>query len=889
MYRLLFILFAIAASTSSYSQTSVVSGLVIDAKERLPLPGATVLLDALNDSLPPQGTITSIDGVFNFNVPPGKHMLQVSFMGFRTFKKNITVTDSVFQVPTIILIEDHEMIDEIQVVSNLAPTFQRGDTLVYNPEAYKVSLDATTSDLLLKMPGFYADGDKMMAMGDTIKEILVDGKRFFGNNVKEALENIPPDMIKKIDVFQYKSDEAKYSGFEDMNGGQTINIITKNQKNSMLVGEVAAGYGKDDRYVGEGKLNRYSETHRFNLNGRHNNVNAPVKINRGGGGGTISGNEREQTQLGANYGYTGEQDFNVRYNFNDNQSENYSSNSREYVAGALAGQYNSNERRSNSSVQGHNAGLQWTNHASEAFKLTVSANMGQNTNENQSLNLSETYKDDVLLNKNTGVNSNLGESNTFGGQVNVIRRLNDKGSALSANAGVNVSQSTGHGQQWSETINSAGETVQAINRQAESNNDGSTFKAGLTYNHAISEYSQLNMGYSISQRQGQSQKQSFDYDEDSQSYSRLDSLTSSDFNNVSTSQRARLAFKTGGEKTKLYLGLALSQNMIQSEEVFPEVEQLKETFRFIEPQVKYSYKQSKKINWQASYGMSSSNPSLRSLQDVVDVSNPLNISTGNPNLKSSSRHRARVSMRRSSPQKGVFTSVNFTASLTNDMVAQNRVVAQNDTIVLGEYFLPAGGQFSQPVNLDGNYRLGLDFTAGLPVNKLKSKLNMRSGVNYSRMPNLINGVVDYSKRLNLSQSFTLGSNINEKIDFTIRTSSNYSMVDNRGGGSSQSNYFTQNSGINLYYNFYKKFIFKTNTSHSYTGASGSLASNNRFNLNVALSSKLFKNNKGEIIFTAYDLTNNQDELRRTVDEFSITESYSPTLNQFYMFSFVYRI
>ncbi|WP_430816377.1 outer membrane beta-barrel protein [Carboxylicivirga sp. RSCT41] len=889
MKRIITILSLVLTWQMTMAQSSQVSGLVIDAKERLPLPGATVLLQALNDSLPPQGTITSMDGLYNLEVTHGTHALQVSFMGFRPYKKTIEVKDSVLQLPTIILIEDHEMLDEIQVVSNLAPTFQRGDTLVYNPEAYKVSLDATTSDLLLKMPGFYTDGDKMMAMGDTIKEILVDGKRFFGNNVKEALENIPPDMIKKIDVFQYKSDEAKYSGFEDMNGGQTINIITKNQKNSMLVGEVAAGYGKDDRYVGEGKLNRYSETHRFNLNGRHNNVNAPVKINRGGAGGTISGNDIQQTRLGTNYGYTGRHDINARYNFTNNQSENYSSNSREYVAGALAGQYNSNERRSNSDNKGHNAGLSWSKEASEVFKISVSANMAQNTTESKGLSTAETYMDGTLLNKNTGVNTNAGESNSFGGQVNLIHRLNEKGSALSANVRANVSENTGLGTQWSETINSDGEQVQAINQQSRSKGEGNTINAGLTYNHAIGEYSHVNIGYTISQRNGQSQKQSFEYDEDTESYSRLDSLTSSDFNNISTSQRARLAFKTGGEKTKLYLGLSLSQNTLQSEEVFPETEQLKETFRFIEPQLKYSFKQSKKINWQASYGMSSRNPSLRSLQDVVDISNPLNISTGNPKLKSSSQHRAKVSMRRSNPEKGLFTSLNFNASLTNDMVAQNRVVAQNDTVVLEEYFLPAGGQFSQPVNLDGNYRLGLNFTAGLPVNKLKSKLNISTATNYTRMPNLINGVVDHSKRLNLTQSFVLSSNISEKIDFTIRTSSNYSMVDNRGGASSQSNYFTQSSGLNLYYNFYRKFIFKTNTNYNYTGASGNLDSNSRLNLNLAISSKLFKSNKGEIILTAYDMTNNQDELRRSVDEFSISESYSPTLNQFYLFSFVYKI
>lgn len=234
-------------------------------------------------------------------------------------------------------------------------------------------------------------------------------------------------------------------------------------------------------------------------------------------------------------------------------------------------------------------------------------------------------------------------------------------------------------------------------------------------------------------------------------------------------------------------------------------------------------------------------------------------------------------------------SLNLRGSMTNDMVAQNRVVAQNDTVILGEYLLPAGGQFSAPVNLDGNFSISMFGTLGLPVTKLKSKLNMRTELGFVNAPNIINNVKSYSKRYSMTQNFTLSSNISDKIDFTLLSNSNFSLVDGRKGSAAQSNYFTQRSGINLYYNFYRKFIFKTNTGHTYTGASGSLASNSRLYLNLSLSTKLFKSNKGEISLSGYDLTNSVDEMHRTVDEFSVSESYQPTLNQFVMLSFAYRI
>ncbi|MCU4155683.1 TonB-dependent receptor [Carboxylicivirga sp. A043] len=889
MTRFFFIVFVLFITLSAMSQTGGITGLVLDEQEQLPLPGATVLLQNLQDSLLQEGTITALDGSYHLQVSNGSYALQVSFMGFKIYRDTLLLEDKPLELATIVLAEETEVLEEIKVVSNLAPTFQRGDTTLYNPAAFKVSLDATANDLLLKMPGFYEVDGKMLALGDTIKEVLVDGKRFFGFNVNEALRSIRPEMIKDIEVYQYKSDEARHSGFEDMNGGQTVNIVTKEQKNSMLFGELAAGIGKDDRYVGEASLNRYSEKNRMNVSGGVNNANVPIKVNQGSPRQSISGNKMEQKRLNANYGLMGRQELNVNYSYNDQQSENISRNSREYISGATAGQANLSERTSDNTSLNNQVRMNWSSPKSEKYQLRVSARLGNSKRESTGLTNASTLMNGELLNANKRLNSSNNESNRINTQLNFIRRLNDKGSAVSANVGLGVNQSEGDGSLLSETRNGSDELVQAVNQISNNERTNTNLNYGLNYNQALSPKSNLNFGYSFSHNSGQSLKTSYDYEEESDSYAHIDSLTSSDFNNTSTVHQGRLAFKTGDGKTNLYVGVNVSQTELESEEVFPKTEQLRETFLFFEPQVKYSIQTDKKMRWQFSYAMSNSNPSLRNLQSVVDNSNPLYISTGNPELKSSRTHNTTISLSKSYVEKGVFMSLNLRGSMTNDMVAQNRVVAQNDTVIMGEYLLPAGGQFSSPINLDGNFRMSMFGTLGLPINTLKSKLNMRTELSFANMPNIINNVKSYSKRYNISQSFTLSSNISEKIDFTLSSNSSFSLVDGRNGSSAQSNYFTQRSGLNLYYNFYKKFIFKTNTGHNYTGASGSLASNSRLYLNLSLSTKLFKDNKGEISLSGYDLTNNVDEMRRTVDEFSVSESYQPTLNQFVMLSFAYRI
>ncbi|MCG8580394.1 MAG: outer membrane beta-barrel protein [Bacteroidales bacterium] len=894
MYRYIFIVFVLLLPVAVNSQVHGIKGAVIDSDEQLPLPGATVLLTNVKDSLKQEGTITSMAGEFDLSAPSGKYALHISFMGFKPYRDTLLIDGEPLALGTITLWEEAALLDEIQVVSQLAPTFQKGDTVLFNPDAFKVSMDATANDLLLKMPGFFEIEGKLMAMGDTIKEVLVDGKRFFGNNVQEALTKISPGMIEEVEVYQYKSDEAKYSGFEDMNGGQTVNIVTKAKKQHLKMGQVAAGIGKDDRYVGEADYNRYSEKNRLSLNGGINNVNAPILINRslpsmGGGQATISGNKMENRQLGANYGMMGDNDFNVRYSLSDSDNEKYSTSSREYIAGALNGQANQDESRTNSKRASQRAGLDWSNQANKKFQVRTNFQASSSGSESRSLSNSSTSMNGKLLNENLRINTNDSDNNMLVGRINFIRRLNEKGSAISANVNMNVSQNEGDGSLRSETLNEAGEMVQSVDQRSNNDITNTAYGYGLSYNHALSKKSQLNFGYNYSQRDGESVRKSFNYDEVSGDYTALDTLTSSEFNNASKAHTGKLAFKTGERKSNLYLGVNISQTTLESSEVFPETEHLKEHFLFFEPQVKYSHQTKKKLSLQASYGMSNRNPSLRDLQDIVDNSNPLYISTGNPNLRSSQTHQVSFSMRKSNPVKGTFTSIALRAGVTNNMVTQNRVVAQNDTTVLGDYFLPAGGQFSKAVNLDGYYRVSLNGTFSLPLKKLKSKLNMRTGLSYNRTPNIINNVVDYSNRLNMTQNFTLSSNISEKIDFTLVSNSNFSLVDGQSGSASQSNYFSQRSAINLYYNFYKKFIFKTNTSHTYTGASGSLASNSRLYLNLALSTKVFKSNKGEIILSAYDLANHEDEINRRVDEFSVSESFSPTLNQFYMLSFVYKI
>ncbi|HRD38097.1 MAG TPA: hypothetical protein PLC65_05660, partial [Bacteroidia bacterium] len=106
---------------------------------------------------------------------------------------------------------------------------QNGDTTSYNSKAFKTNKDANAEDLITKMPGVTVVDGKVQAQGEDVKQVLVDGKPFFGDDPNSVLKNLPAEVIEKVQVFDKRSDQAQFTGFDDGNTSKTINIVTKAQ------------------------------------------------------------------------------------------------------------------------------------------------------------------------------------------------------------------------------------------------------------------------------------------------------------------------------------------------------------------------------------------------------------------------------------------------------------------------------------------------------------------------------------------------------------------------------------------------------------------------------------------------------------------------------------
>ena len=148
-------------------------------------------------------------------------------MGYKTTRFELIVSTKDIDLGTIKIEEDLSLVNEVVINGKIICVEQNGDTTIINANAYKTNLDATTEDLVTKMPGVTVQNGEVKVNGETIKKVTVDGEEFFGNDALLVLRNLPADVVDKIQIYDKQSDQAQLTGFDDGNAQKTINIVTK--------------------------------------------------------------------------------------------------------------------------------------------------------------------------------------------------------------------------------------------------------------------------------------------------------------------------------------------------------------------------------------------------------------------------------------------------------------------------------------------------------------------------------------------------------------------------------------------------------------------------------------------------------------------------------------
>lgn len=257
-----------------FSQGYRFSGTLSDSSSLKPLSGATILLTQIADTNNKYFSISDNNGYFKLiNCKPGDYRFIISYIGYHPKNEKITISNKNIDLGNINLVPAISNLAELQIFADVIAVQQIGDTIQYNTQSYKVNPDANAEDLLEKMPGMVVENGKIQAQGEDVKQVLVDGNPFFGDDQNAALKNIPAEIIDKIQVFDQQSEQSKFTGFDDGNTIKTINIITKPEYRNGTFGNIYAGYGYDNKYSLGGVVNIFRGKRRITVLGQSNNIN----------------------------------------------------------------------------------------------------------------------------------------------------------------------------------------------------------------------------------------------------------------------------------------------------------------------------------------------------------------------------------------------------------------------------------------------------------------------------------------------------------------------------------------------------------------------------------------------------------------------------------------
>lgn len=252
------------------------AGLVVDSTGA-GVVEATVVLFLGEDTSYHTHTFTDFEGEFLVrNLEVGFYWLRVSKPGYESYIDSILIsTEATLQLPPISLYPKGYQLAAIDILGRRSPVVINGDTVSYDASAFGTRQNAMMDQLLEQLPGIdINDEGKVEAQGQQIQKITLNGKEFFGQNTQVALDNIPADLIDKVQVVntKVKQGDGTYT-FEPV-----LNVKLKGDKNSgvfgTLEGGYGAGYGADNRYVGKLGIHRFSSGSQMSVLALSNNINA---------------------------------------------------------------------------------------------------------------------------------------------------------------------------------------------------------------------------------------------------------------------------------------------------------------------------------------------------------------------------------------------------------------------------------------------------------------------------------------------------------------------------------------------------------------------------------------------------------------------------------------
>ena len=875
MKRFAFLVLLIGISTTlSFAQGQsqgkgriTVSGTVMDKEDNSPIMQATVQLLSLPDSTMAVGNVTDNNGHFSMNVRPGKYVLKVSYVGYLNYMKQYQLSGAkpTLNVGKIALASDAIMLKEAVVTAEAPQVTVSGDTLGYNASAYRTPEGAMLEELVKKLPGAEVDDDGNVKInGKEVKKLMVDGKEFFGGDVKTGLQNLPVDMVEKISAYDRQSDNARITGIDDGEEETVLDLTVKKGMNQGWVGNFDGGLGTEDRYSANGNVNRFAshgaKSSQFSLIGRANNVG---DRRFGGGGGPQwrrNNGLNASKELGLNYAMENEKfEFgaSARYNYRDNDVQSLGQVQNFLLNSANSSYMNTNSasRNKNENFFG-NIRMEWRPDSMTTFFMRGSVSKGDTRGASNSL--SATYNSDpfaLVYNPyqyldfdseenekldaarvNASDSKSLSESNSLSGNVNMqlTRKLNNEGRNVTLRVIGNYgdSESERYTNNFTRYYGDGIVTVEdTIRRYIHTPTNNYSLGAEMSYSEPLADKVYLQFSYRFTYNYNESDNSTYNLPfgwlisdglpgQFSQHKSEwFDPEQSKYAEYKKYNHDARVTFRVNRDTWRMSAGVAFRPQQTKMEYVKGATDTIatRNVFNF-SPEVDFRYQPQKQTQLRFSYRGRTSDPSMENLLPITDNSDPLNIRMGNPGLKPSFSHNMNLNFNtfNMDAQRGIFSALN--GSFTQNSISNIR-----------KYNEATGGWTTMPENINGNWNVFGMFGVNTAFkNNKKFTIGTFTNASYNNNVGYLTTGEMKDAQKNTTTGLTLGERLNgtyrnDWVEVGVNGSLNYTFEKDKLNPQNNQEPYTFSYGGNLQFYTPWKMTISTNMTNQarrgYTDAS----------------------------------------------------------------------
>ena len=876
----------------------VIRGTVAD-KQGEPLVGATVRL-LKPDSTRVGATIADADGRFAItNVSNGRYILLAEYVGSTPQARDVTVKDADIRVKKMLLEESATTLKEAVVEGIRTPMKVMQDTVEFAADTYKTQPNAVVEDLLKRLPGVEVGSDgKITANGKEVSKILVDGKEFFSDDPKVASKNLPVNMVDKLQVVDRKSDLARLTGVDDGEDETVINLTVKKGMKNGWFGQAEAGAGTDSRYMGAFTVNRFWNDNQMTLLGAINNINemgfsdGGSRFRRFGGSNGIT----TSRSLGINFNVGNKEIFRIGGDimYSNTSRRTTTQRNRQYLFPDSTSYVNSYSR---SRDRGHNVRadlrLQWNPNEWNTFEFRprMSFNVNDSWSADTSLTTSGTMQR-VTYSRNAAYSH--GKSWEFGGEVIYNHKFaNRPGRSFSVQARLQTSNVRERENSWSRNeFFLLNDSIDLYDQVDNNHTWSNTFNTRVSWTEPLGDVKNgnfLTFAYSFRYRWNNADKMVYDDPEPrlwvdgwlGDYGSNLGSLIwnqdlSNQFRNDYMNQDIRAGFKHVTKSLNLDVGLSLVPQMSKSVDLINHERDIRRNVLNFAPYMRYRWRITKTRSLMVNYRGRSSQPSISQMQPVADMSNPLRIVVGNPDLDPTFSHNIQMRFNDFNPQ-----------GQRSFMLMANAQVSQNAVVSRSTFNRETGGQVTTYENVNGVWNMMMMGMFSTPLANKSWTVNAHAFARYSHDVGFSNGSRMLTRDLNINIMPSIAFRP-DNLELEVRP--RYSFQQTRSSVQTGNNRTVHSYGGMFNGTYYAPFglVISTDLNWAKTSGYSEGYNSNQCLWNATLSYQFLRDRSLTVSAKAYDLLQQRKSIMRQNGNNYIDDTMYNSLTRYFMFTVAWK-